>query len=113
MNKNIFFKKLFVLLILLTTVISFTGLSCYASTDLQRKQKQTRAKINHLRWLENLETNKLYKNQQKLESTVSILVSSKQSYSSTQDRLTNLQGNLSTALTEFSAVDYQMKRRVR
>ena len=113
MNKDNFLKKIFVVLILFATVISFTAVSCFASTDIQKKQTQTRAKINHLKWLENLETNKLYKNQQKLESTVSILVSSKQNYSSTQNKLTSLEGNLSTALNDFSAIDYQMKRRVR
>lgn len=113
MKKNNFIKKIFVILILFTTVISFTAVSCYASTDIQRKQHQTRAKINHLRWLENLETNKLYKNQQKLESTTSDLVSSKQALNSTQNKLTNLEGNLSGALTEFSEIDYQMKRRIR
>lgn len=104
---------MFLLLIVLTTVILFTGGGCYANTDIQRKQHQTREKIKHLKWLENLETNKLYKNQQKLEATSSSLVSSKNDYSSAQAKLYNLENNLSGALSEFSAIDYQMKKRIR
>ena len=42
--------------------------------DIETKKKQTRAKINHLKWLESVETNKLYKNQQKLENLLSSLL---------------------------------------
>jgi len=113
MNKNSFLKKILVLLLLFTTVISFTATTCFAANEIQKKQAQTRQKINHLKWLENLETNKLYKNQQKLENTSSDLASTRQNLTSTQNKLTNLQGDLSGALTEFSSIDYQMKRRVR
>lgn len=106
---------IFVFLLLATTVI-FSPQKCYAyssRTEIQRKQRQTRAKINHLRWLENLETNKLYKNQQKLEETSSSLVSSQKEYSNAQDKLDTLESNLSSALSEFSELDFQMKRRIR
>ena len=33
---------------------------CYANQDLEAQKKQTREKINRLKWLESLETNKLY-----------------------------------------------------
>ena len=112
-DKNSIIKKIFVLLLIFTTVICFTANTCSANTDIQRKQAQTRKKINHLKWLESLETNKLYKNQQKLENTSSDLASSRQNFSSTQNKLADLQGDLSGALTEFSSIDYQMKRRVR
>lgn len=113
MKKNLGIAKIFVFLLLITTVIAFAAPASFASTDIQRKQKQTREKINYLKWLENLETNKLYKNQQKLEVTASSLASSKQEYYSTQDKLSSLQSNLSSALSDFSAIDFQMKRRVR
>lgn len=113
MIKNNFTKLLIGLFLLLATVI-FVGIPANASiTDIQHKQTQTRAKIKHLRWLENLETNKLYKNQQKLEATSNDLVSSKQQYSHAQDKLSRLEGNLSSALSEFSEIDFQMKRRIR
>lgn len=101
--------------VLLTTTGSFVSSPCYATThsEIQRKQRQTRAKINHLKWLENLETNKLYKNQQKLEATSNDLQESKQQYSDTQEKYNKLQQNLSKSLAEFSEIDFQMKRRIR
>jgi septal ring factor EnvC (AmiA/AmiB activator) len=81
--------------------------------EIQKKRKQTKAKINHLKWLENLETNKMYKNQQKLEVTSSTLIVSKEQYMSAQTKLNTLESNLSTALAEFSELDFQMKRRIR
>lgn len=95
------------------TVSYFAVPPCYANTDLQRKQKQTRAKINHLKWLESLETNKLYKNQQKLEATSDDLASSKKQLTTTQGKLTSLEGDLSKTLSDFSTIDFQMKRRIR
>lgn len=101
------------------SVVTFssTAMPCYAQhhthSELQAKRKQARAKINHLRWLESLETNKLYKNQQKLEDTSTSLVVSKQQLSSAQDRLGQLEGNLSTALAEFAQIDAQMRTRIR
>lgn len=81
--------------------------------EIQKKQKQTRAKINHLKWLENIETNKLYKNQQKLEETSTSLHQSKQQYSSAQTKLSTLESDLSRSLDDFSELDIQMKRRIR
>lgn len=112
MSRNKFITTIFFLL-LVTTVILCTVMPCYAHTDIQAKQKQTRAKINHLKWLENLETNKLYKNQQRLEATYSDLASSKQQYSTTQGRLDTLESDLSKAMGDFSDMDFQMRRRVR
>lgn len=113
MKKDKFISKIIVLLLLITTVITFAAPSCFANSEIQLKQKQTRDKINHLKWLESLETNKLYKNQQKLEVTSTTLKSSKQEFFSTQDKLSSLQSNLSTALSDFSTIDFQMKRRIR
>jgi len=111
--KNRFIATIFLFLLLATTVISFAAPSCYAATDLQSKRNQTRAKINHLRWLENLETNKLYKNQQKLEVTASSLASSRQQLTTARVKLDDLNGNLSRSLADFSEIDFQMKRRIR
>lgn len=116
MNNNKFIKTIFAFLLLLTIVFAFTAPVCYASSshsEIQAKRKQTRAKINHLKWLESLETNKLYKNQQKLEATSTDLKSSKKQFSTAEGRLNLLQGNLNKALADFSDIDFQMKRRVR
>lgn len=115
MNKKGFIRSIFLLLLLAATAIILMP-SCYATPthyEIQNKQKQTRAKINHLKWLENLETNKLYKNQQRLEETVADLSVSRKQYSNTQERLDELESNLSTSLADFSELDFQMKRRIR
>lgn len=88
--------------------------------ELQRKKRQTHAKmvqthakIIHLKFLENLETNKLYKNQQKLETTSTNLQASKHQMIATEARLGSLEVNLSRSLAEFASIDFQMKRRIR
>lgn len=111
-KSNKFIAIIFTFLLLTTTAV-FNVSPSYAHNDLQSKRRQTRAKINHLKWLENLETNKLYKNQQRLEATYSDLVSSKKQFSTTQVKLNSLESDLSTALDEFSNLDFQMKRRIR
>ena len=47
------------------------------ATDIEKQKKDIQKKINHVRWLENMEQNKLYKNQQKLESAKNTLNESK------------------------------------
>ena len=115
MNKNKFLAVIFVFLLLATTGVFSSAFSfpIATRTDIQKKQNQTRAKINHLKWLENLETNKLYKNQQRLEQTTSDLQVSKQEYNSAQTRLNEMESNLSKAFAEFSEIDFQMRRRIR
>ena len=72
-------KKILNILIFLGLVFSIFGCcaSFAAGSDIEKKQKEIKAKINRVRWLENLETNKLYKNQQKLENATSTLQQSK------------------------------------
>lgn len=116
MNKNKIITTIFAFLLLATTGAFFAP-SCAAAptthAEIQTKRKQTRAKINYLKWLENLETNKLYKNQQKLETTSSTLVSSVHEKASAEVKLDKLRSNLSTSLADFSEIDAQMKRRIR
>lgn len=104
---------MFLLLVTTTVLVTASPCSAVSRGEIQVKQKQTRAKINHLKWLENLETNKLYKNQQKLENTSTNLAVSKQQYTSTQNKLSSLESNLSTSMAEFSEIDFQMRRRIR
>ena len=67
-------KKIFNFLIILVILLNTTGcLTTFAETTLEAKQRETREKINRLKWLESLETNKLYKNQQKLETATIFL----------------------------------------
>ena len=71
--------------------------SSFANQDLEAKKRQTRAKINHLRWLESVETNKLYKNQQKLESANTNLQQSKTQIVSAERELYCMQAQLDRA----------------
>lgn len=71
-----------------------------------------KAKIKRLKILENIETGKLYKNQQKLENTQNSLQKSKDSYNDAQNKLSNLQRELVKTTNEYSAIDVQMRRRI-
>lgn len=102
-------------MLLATMTLFFAALPSSANnlSDIQQKKTQTRKKINYLKWLENLETNKLYKNQQKLEATSSNLASSRQQFNSAQQKLSSLETNLSGAMADFSELDFQLRRRIR
>ena len=73
-----------------------------------QKQKQTRAKINHLKWLESVESNKLYKNQQKLENTTNSLANNRNKLEKSRSELSVMEGQLAVAMSEFSAVKYRV-----
>ena len=85
---------------------------CSFSATVKTKE-QARTKINHLKWLETIEHNKLYKNQQKLENTTSSLKSSKAKLEITTNELAELEKKLQTASYEFSFLDFRMKTRIR
>ena len=62
MKKIINIKRIAVYLLIVATVF-FAGASCQANHV--KTKEQARQKINQLKWLEKVEHNKLYKNQQK------------------------------------------------
>lgn len=116
MGENIKKITIYALLLFVATVfcaVAPANAFPHTRAEIQKKQKQTRAKINHLKWLENLETNKLYKNQQKLEVTSTTLNQSKQQYSNAETKLSTLETNLSRSMSDFAELDFQMKRRIR
>ena len=107
-------KKLLSLFVLFLFV--FNTLECctsYAAQDLETKKKQTRAKINHLKWLENVETNKLYKNQQKLEKANNNLKQSKTQIISAQRELSGMQAQLDRASSEYNSLNYVLAGHIR
>lgn len=109
-------KKIFVrkgILSLLLIVLTVVFCSPFADASQVKTKEQARQKINHLKWLERIEHNKLYKNQQKLETTASNLANSKKQLSSTANELAGLESRLAVALSEFSALDFRMKTRIR
>ena len=81
--------------------------------NIEHKKNQTHAKIKRLKILENIETNKLYKNQQKLENTSQNLNVSQNNYKNAETELGNMQNQLAKAYAEFAMQDFQMKRRIR
>lgn len=107
-------KKILNVLIFLAILLSTAGcLSSYATTDIEAKQKEAREQINRLKWLEQLETNKLYKNQQKLESATNSLTSSKTKIISAQKELVDLQQKLDKAYAEYNALNYTLAKHIR
>lgn len=107
-------KKILNLLIFLAILFNTAGcLNSYAATNIEVKKKQTREKINRLKWLESVETNKLYKNQQKLESATSSLTSSKTKIISAQKELDSLQAQLSRASAEYNNLNYILATHIR
>lgn len=99
-------RKILNLLIFLGLVLNTCGcLSSFATDDLEKQQMQTREKINKLKLLENLETNKLYKNQQKLETANTNLSHSKTEIAESQRKLAQLESQLYTASSEYNALN--------
>ena len=92
---------------------TFGCLSSTAATDIEAKKRETREQINRLKWLEQLETNKLYKNQQKLESATNSLTTSKTKIVSAQKEINDLQGKLEKASIEYNALNYTLAKHLR
>ncbi len=115
MDINKIVKKLFIAFLAVSSaVFILTPQMSYASqASIAKKQKQTREKIKRLKVLENLEKNKLYKNQQKLETTSSNLVNSKAQMNTMQSRLNQMESELAQSQKEFTAMDTQLKYRIR
>lgn len=109
MNKKFYNKHFFIFLI----VCLFFQTSTFAVQDIEKQKKQTRAKINHIKWLEKVETNKLYKNQQKLEDANHDLQMSKKQIISTQRELENLQNKLKKATYEYEIINNNLTKNIR
>lgn len=107
-------KKILNILIFLAILLNTcVCLSSYAANDIESQKRQTRAKINRLKMLESLETNKLYKNQQKLENANTNLTNSKKQIRSTQRELEDLQAQLSVASAEYNRLNSILAAHVR
>lgn len=107
-------RKVLTVFVFLGVLFNFCGcLSVYATSDIEKKQKQTREKIKKLRLLENIETNKLYKNQQKLEHATNNLTSSASEINEMQKRLGQLESQLSVASDEYNRLNRQLAEHLR
>lgn len=84
-----------------------------ASQDLETQKRQTREKINRLKWLESVETNKLYKNQQRLEDAHNDLAYSKSQIQSTEKELRGMQAKLDKAACEYNQLNNVLAAHIR
>lgn len=98
-------------------LIAFTFLGvapeALSANHLEKKRKETQAKIKKLKRLETLETNKLYRNQLKLEKNEKDLRQSKQQYTYTQSRLSELESELSTSISTYTYTEFKVRNRIR
>ena len=107
-------KKILNILIFLAIFLNTsTCLVSYANPDLETQKKQTREKINRLKWLESLETDKLYKNQQKLEKANSNLKSSKSQVVDAEKDILELQRKLEVASSEYNQLNNVLASHIR
>lgn len=88
-------------------------LTVNAAQDIEAKRRQTKAKINQLKWLESLETNKLYKNQQKLEDATTNLQISKTKIISAEKELYNMQSQLEKASVQYTNLNLLLATHIR
>lgn len=108
------FKKILNVLIFLSILANTCGcISVCAANDIETQKKQTREKINRLKWLESVETNKLYKNQQKLENANASLSTSKDQIRSAQRELDSLQSKLTIASAEYNKMNFVLVSHIR
>ena len=120
MKKLLGIKKFLVLLfttLVLSCVVSFVAtIPSYAETSdetILRKHQETQNKIRQLKLLENKEASKLYKNQQKLESTTKDLEYSRKRYNVTKTRLVDIESELAVAVAEYNKTLVQVRQRIR
>ena len=107
-------KKILNILIFFTILFNTFGcLSSHANADIEAQKRATREKIDRLKWLESLETNKLYKNQQKLEAATNNLSTSKSKIVSAQNELYGLEAKLEKASAEYNQLNYKLSSHIR
>ena len=92
---------------------TFGCVQSYADDDIARQQRETKEKINKLKWLETVESNKLYKNQQKLENATNNLNYSKTEVAEMQKRLYQLESQLSVASSEYNSLNQILAEHLR
>ena len=102
-------KAFFIIFLL----ISFAPEAICSQSHIEKKRKETHAKVLRFKKLESIETNKLYKNQQRLEHAQKSLTSTKKQYKNAEEQLTEAEKNLNETMQEYSASEFQAKNRVR
>ena len=101
------------LTVLIVSCVICNNANAASSQNIETKKRQTREKIQHLKWLERVETNKLYKNQQKLESATTNLKQSKSEIVSAQRELDGMQSKLNSAYYEYNSLNTLLEGHIR
>lgn len=108
------FKKMLNIFVIFAFFVNmFLCSSVFAATDIEAKQKEAREQINRLKWLESVEANKLYKNQQKLEKATNSLTSSKTKIVSAQKEISDLEVKLQVAMRDYNNLNYILSNHIR
>jgi len=94
-------------------LLNFTTLPSLCAADYEAQKRDIKKKITHVKWLENVEQNKLYKNQQKLESAKSTLIESESQINSAQKELNNMQYKLNAATAEYNNLNLILASHIR
>ncbi len=80
---------------------------------IDQKRRATNAKIKKLKILEGLEKNKLYKNQQKLESATNNLRASQNQYNTLERKLAQMERDYTVSLADYNNQSARMKDHIR
>lgn len=91
----------------------FAPVNSATQQEIERQHQQTKEKIQRLKWLETVETNKLYKNQQKLENAKNTLATSKTKLASTQNELIDMEYKLFRAINEYKELNSTLQEHIR
>lgn len=107
--KNII-VSVFCVFLISANCVSFGAQSSKA--QIEQKRAQAKKEIHKLKLLEKIETNKLYRNQRKLEQTEQDLYFNKQQYKNAQEELYSLQIQWERALEEYRAQQHATNKRI-
>ena len=107
-------KKILNILIFLSILLNtFCCCHCSAESELDRKKRENKAKIRKVEWLKNLESNKLYKNQQKLETATTNLKQSQSEVAVAEKELYGMQSKLTKASAEYEGLNVILAAHIR
>ncbi len=104
-------KIISLLLFIVYTGFSF-GANATSYNQVVKKHKETKAKIRTLKFLESRETNKLYKNQLKLEKTQKNLTTSKARYNEVVKRLEKAQNEYNILMEDYALYEALATNRI-
>ncbi len=107
------YKKIFICVIICAIFNILQPVSAANLSEINQKRKETRAKIHKLKLLESQETNKMIRNQQRLEKNEKALRNSQYQYNKAQNRLSSLESQLEVSKADFARNEITARKRIR